>query len=335
MAPRLRSIWPHAGATFVDATPTTWQLLLAAGWTGQKDLTLISTGEALPRPLADRLLPGAKRLWNLYGPTEATIWATGDEVQPGEHSVPIGTPLPGRGIMILDGDGKPVEEGELRLSGGIAQGYVGNREAFPCVERDGARWYATGDRVRRRTDGRLEYLGRLDVQLKLRGHRIQPGEIENVLRSHPSVLDAIVQLRPDPAGDDRLVAYVVTQSQSVDDLSRLNEWQCVYDAEYADTQPSEPAFNTAGWRSSFTGRPFSRSEMENWLSGTVERLRPHARGRVLELGCGTGLCLFQLAGESSEWHATDISPAAIGKVAVEVAARVGHTSFATAVMPTT
>jgi len=181
------------------------------------------SGEALRRWRRSPL--GELRLLNGYGPTEGVITATILEVE-GEvaaGAVPIGLPLAGRTALVLDRDGQLVPEGvagELCLGGPLlARGYAGRpdvtAERFlpdPFSTEPGARLYRTGDRVRRRPDGGLEFLGRIDRQVKVRGFRVEPGEIEAALARHPAVREAVVDTRPDGAGGRRLVAWILPAS---------------------------------------------------------------------------------------------------------------------------
>ncbi|MET8131786.1 MupA/Atu3671 family FMN-dependent luciferase-like monooxygenase [Streptomyces sp. NPDC005251] len=183
---------------------------------------LLVGGEALPAPLAERLatlLPG--RAHNMYGPTEATVWATTASVGvPGPAKpVTIGRPLANVRAYVVDAHLRPTAAnvpGELLLGGpGVARGYLGRpaltAERFvpdPFSADPGARLYRTGDLVRRRADGDLEFLGRLDHQVKVLGHRIELGEIENTLGAHPDVRAVVVTVRGD-GGHSRLVAYCV------------------------------------------------------------------------------------------------------------------------------
>jgi amino acid adenylation domain-containing protein/thioester reductase-like protein len=210
-----------SGATVMQATPATWAMLLEAGWPGRPGLLALCGGEALAPSLAARLLPRVGALWNLYGPTEATIWATAQPVDfalleacAEQPCLPLGAPLAGLGAAVLDDRLAPLPDGvagELYLAGaGLADGYLGDpagtAERFPALAA-GQRLYRTGDRVRR-ADGALLFLGRRDDQIKHRGHRIEPGEIEAHLRRHPGVADAAVALRDDAPGGPALVAYL-------------------------------------------------------------------------------------------------------------------------------
>jgi natural product biosynthesis luciferase-like monooxygenase protein/amino acid adenylation domain-containing protein/FkbM family methyltransferase len=217
------------GVTHLQCTPSMAGLLAAdaASFAALGSLrALLVGGEALPadlaRTLRTALAPGGGELWNLYGPTETTVWSLAQRVED-EEPVPIGRPIRNTAIRLLDRDLRPVPvgvPGEVFLGGdGVAAGYrrrpALTAERFlpdPFDGRPGDRLYRTGDLARFRPDGRLDFLGRLDHQVKVRGHRIEPGEIEAALRSHPAVQDAVVVARPDAPGGSGavgLVAYVV------------------------------------------------------------------------------------------------------------------------------
>jgi amino acid adenylation domain-containing protein len=189
---------------------------------------VMASGEALPADLARRFferLPGA-RLHNLYGPTEAAVDVTSWTCEPGstEAVIPIGRPIANLEIRILDRLARPLPmgaPGELCIGGaGLARGYLGRPDLtadrfIPDPERSGDRLYRTGDLARWRADGWLEYLGRIDHQVKIRGMRIEPGEIESALASFPAVREAVVLAREDRPGHKMLVAYLVPRDGSL------------------------------------------------------------------------------------------------------------------------
>ena len=218
----LRRLVDNARLDVMQATPATWRMLLEVGWRGNDAIKIISTGEALPRELADRLLPCCGELWNLYGPTETTVYSALCRVHPGSGPILVGKPVDNTQIHIVDRNmqvqpiGVP---GELLIGGdGLAAGYRGRpdltEEKFipdPLSGVAGSRLYRTGDLALWRRDGTLEVIGRIDHQIKLRGFRIELGEIESVLAQVAGITQAVVHCREDTPGDKRLVAYVTAE----------------------------------------------------------------------------------------------------------------------------
>ncbi|WEV29238.1 non-ribosomal peptide synthetase [Streptomyces sp. 71268] len=215
----LADLFTAGGATIGQATPLVWRALLEAGWAGGLRVAL-SGGEPLPVPLATELRARCASVWNLYGPTETTVWSTGHRFDPRDgRAVPVGRPLPGTTLHVLDTELRPVPAGrlgEVWIGGDkVARGY--HRLPDLTDERfrpdpygpPGARFYRTGDLGRLRPDGVLELSGRADRQVKIRGHRVEPGEVEVCLTEHPEVVHAVVVARPDADGP-RLVAHVQT-----------------------------------------------------------------------------------------------------------------------------
>ena len=219
------------GATIVHATPTTWQLLLEAGFTG-KGLKRAIGAEPLPRDLCTRLLVEDPSLYNFYGPTETTVWSTVHQFTSKEEPIVIGRPLDNTQVYILDRNLQPVPIGvlgEVYIGGdGVTRGYLHRpdltAEKFipnPFSHSASARMYRTGDMGRYLPDGSIEFQGRGDNQVKVRGYRIELGEIESVLGSHASVKDCVVVAREDVAGDRRLVGYVVANDGCLIDRAQL------------------------------------------------------------------------------------------------------------------
>jgi amino acid adenylation domain-containing protein len=222
----LAALMARSSATVVQATPTTWRLLLNAGWRNGNGVTILCGGEALSRPLADHLLATGAELWNVYGPTETTVWSTVHRVRSTDGPVPIGHPIANTRVYLLGPDLRPVvagETGELVIGGdGLARGYR-NRPGLtadkfipdPFSAEPGRRLYRTGDLARFLPDGTLECLGRMDHQVKIRGYRIELGEIEAALAQHPSVREAVVVAREESPGDKRLIAYLVPGNDQI------------------------------------------------------------------------------------------------------------------------
>jgi amino acid adenylation domain-containing protein len=219
-----------AGVTFMQATPTSWQMLLEAGWQGDSELVAVSAGEPLNPGLAEQLVSRCRVLWNAYGPTETTVWSTVGRVEAGER-ITIGRPIANTRAYILDSQLEPVPvgvAGELVIGGdGVAAGYLNRPEEtdarfLPDPHVRVGHAFRTGDRARFLPDGRIEHLGRLDDQIKLRGYRIEPGEIEAILSSHPEVDSAVVVARDRPTAGRSLVAYLVPKA-SMPPVSELRD----------------------------------------------------------------------------------------------------------------
>lgn len=217
---QLRELIESSSASAMQATPSTWRMLVDAGWSGGDGFKALIGGESLPQDLASQLLSRTGSLWNMYGPTETTVWSTCWKVENPEQGVSIGRPIANTEVAILDERQQPCPigvPGEICIGGaGVTLGYLQRPEltAERFVANAGftdGRMYRTGDRGRWRADGLLEHMGRLDFQVKLRGHRIELGEIEANLTSHPQVARAVVIVREDQPGDARLVAYVVAK----------------------------------------------------------------------------------------------------------------------------
>ena len=219
--------------SLLQATPSTWRLLLESGWQGGEGIKGLCGGEPLPADLSADLLPRLSELWNMYGPTETTVWSTTHRVRGEERPVPIGKPIANTQVYVLDDSGKLCPRGvrgELWIAGaGVAEDYwqrpelTNERFVADPFGAPGARMYRTGDIGRLRFDGVLECAGRTDFQVKIRGHRIELGEIETVLLQHPSVSRAVVDARTLPGAGLSLCAYVVGAEGSAPDPQLLRD----------------------------------------------------------------------------------------------------------------
>lgn len=228
----LSELLDRSGATIVSATPTTWSMLIGAGWPGKAGLLAISAGETLTDHLAAELRRRCRAVWNGAGPTEATVYHSGAFL-PDEAPVTIGSPLPGVRVYVMDERqqlqpcGVP---GEIVVAGaGVTRGYLNRPEETarrfrPDPFVDGERMYHTGDRGRLLADGRLQHLGRYDAQVKIRGFRVELGEVESVLLAHPDIREVAVDVRTDPTAGPRLIAYVVADVADAADGAGLRRW---------------------------------------------------------------------------------------------------------------
>jgi amino acid adenylation domain-containing protein len=326
----------------------------------------VASGEVLPGDLNERfrnLMPSAA-LYNLYGTSEVWDVTWYDPQEPSvaprsgggiARTVPIGRPIWNVRTYVLDERLQPVPigvPGELYVGGaGLARGYLGRpaltAERFiedPFVR--GARMYRTGDLARWRSDGNLEFLGRTDHQVKVRGYRIEPGEIEAALLRHSAVREAVVVARDD-GEDKRLVAYLVPEpddrryftgaeastASTLDGHSgtapldccigrdadrhassgdlKVTQWQAVWDDAYRQSRGDDRQFDTSGFISSYDGQAIPTEEIREWVNNAVDRVLALGPRRVLEIGCGVGLLLWRIAPQCEQYHATDLSSEAV------------------------
>lgn len=235
---RLRRLVDDGTVTVMQATPATWRLLKQADWTPRPGFKGLIGGEAAPIDLVSHFVPRLGSLWNMYGPTEATVWASCCRLVADGKVPPIGKPLPGYRFHVLDDDLQPVPSGmlgQLAISGvGLATGYHRDPEKtaqlFPTLRFDGqpVRVYLTGDLVVAHPDGNFVFHARKDNQIKLRGHRIEPGEIEHAIHATGQVNEAVVLLKAGETADDaQLVAFVVMKPGVALDLASLRKTMAV------------------------------------------------------------------------------------------------------------
>jgi len=227
---QLRNEVASLGVTLVQATPSVWKIFLDSEKT-PSFRKILCGGETLPEELAARLLDVSLEAWNVYGPTETTIWSTCGLIKQG-GPISIGRPIGNTQVYVLDEEMEPVPvgvAGELYIGGdGLARGYIGQAGltaqrfvANPFTQ--GKRLYRTGDRVRWRAGGELEFLGRMDEQVKIRGYRIEPAEVEAALLKHEQVKQALVMVREDEPGEKSLVGYVATGEGTSIEITQVRE----------------------------------------------------------------------------------------------------------------
>jgi len=335
---------------------------------------LITGGEACSSQVIDRWAVN-RRFFNAYGPTETTIWATAAELHPGDSPRLIGRPTLNSLVYILDANQNLLPAGipgELCIGGeGIARGYL-HRPAL-TVERfvdfglpildfglhpeqpnpkskiqnpKSLRLYRTGDRALFHPDGSLEFLGRVDQQIKIRGFRVELGEIEAALHRHPAIQDAAVIVSGDASNEKRLIAYVClnyehSQRHQFQALEQqmIRQWQVLYEETYEGRgqkaegrgqgaegrgqgvggRRGDGLFDTTGWRSSYTGEDIPLEQMREWVGDRLHQIRALKPERILEIGCGKGLLLFQLASHCQTYVGTDFSREALASIDCQLA----------------
>lgn len=273
------------------------------------------------------------RLLNAYGTTEAcvsSVWydtARLDRDAAHTGNVPVGGPLPHVRLYVLDGAGEPVPPGvpgELHIAGpGVGLGYLDDGAATaerflpdPYAPEPGGRMYRTGDRVRQLRSGALDFLGRTDTQVKVRGSRIDLAEVERTAAEVAAVADFVADVREDEHGAARLVGYLRPADSRDGSLEqdRVAQWRLIHDEDSYNEAAAQADFNTSGWISSYTQEPIPDADMREWLDETAARILRQPAGRVLEIGCGTGLVLLRVARGAERYVATDIAAGALAYV---------------------
>ncbi|MEM7351602.1 MAG: amino acid adenylation domain-containing protein, partial [Acidobacteriota bacterium] len=321
--------------TNLEFVPSVLRLFLEDPGLAQRPASILRAsvgGEELTADLARRYFERIGGvLHHGYGPTEAAVDATAWLCDPQriESVVPIGRPLANYTVHLLSFGGELAgadEAGELAIGGaGLARGYLGRAgltaaqfQPDPLSDKPGSRLYRTGDLARRRASGELEFLGRIDHQVKVRGVRIEPGEITAALIEHPAVLEAAVVPRAIGTGT-ALAAYVVRDSRWPDRPGaeageHVADWEANFDEVYQQPTEADPTFDIAGWDSTYSGDPLPAAEMRAWLQDTMAGIRSLDPRRVLEIGCGTGMLVHQLVDQCEHYVGTDISAPALAQL---------------------
>ena len=232
---KLKNLLERYDVNVCMTTPSTWRLILEAGWQGHNEFEIIAAGEALPKDLAQKLLPRGQSLWNMYGPTETTVVSVLGEIRANDQQITIGRATTDTELYLLDQNQNPVpdgETGELYVGGPqIALGYLG------ASEHDQRRFtknfinpespyllYRTSDLCYQGHDGRYYYQGRIDHQVKIRGYRIELTEVESVLAQHPEIHRCHIVVNDDQHAGKRLVAYYQPKAEKCPTYLDLREF---------------------------------------------------------------------------------------------------------------
>lgn len=315
--------------SIMQATPSSWRMILDSGWNMPLNLKVLCGGEALSADLAHSLLTKCSSLWNMYGPTETTIWSTIKQISNYDAPISIGKPIANTQVYILDQYLKAVRPGgigDIYIGGdGLARAYFNrpdlSRSVFmkdPFSNDPNARMYRTGDLGKYLPEGEILCLGRIDNQVKIRGHRIEPGAIEVALQAQQGVKEAVVIAREDRPGDKKLVAYIVPENPEED--KKGPSWQERWEDLYKRGIQSESDLNISQQQldiavaQEISGRSDIREEVEEWLAQSVNRLRDLRAKNVMEVGCGGGQLVFELAPDTAHFIATDYAETAIVKL---------------------
>ncbi|MEE2732254.1 MAG: amino acid adenylation domain-containing protein [Pseudomonadota bacterium] len=320
VGPALTDLLMLRQITHGTLTPTV--LLATRPPAGSALRRIISAGEAVTQAA---LAPWGEKceIINAYGPTEASVCATMSVPWSSAECLPsIGESIGVTDVLILDSHLRqcPVGvTGEIYLTGpGLARNYINqpgltaSRFLANPFAGAGERMYRTGDLGAWQRDGTVQYQGRNDQQLKIRGHRVEPSEVCAVLTGLDPIREAVVSLGKTPKRDPMLVAYLMVDSNQAEMVALENEqvrlWSQI-EAGFGNRNPlsEDPAFETRGWNSSYTGEPLSVSEITEYVDETVARIQQLSPGRLLDIGCGTGLIGFRLLSFLAQYTGTDLA----------------------------
>jgi amino acid adenylation domain-containing protein len=349
--PLLQQTLFNSEATVFHCVPSQLEELLAIGPLPPTLRAIMCGGERLGSETVERLRAVSRaRLWNVYGPTEATVDATAFALDSTVNSttVPIGTPIPNLTASIVGRDNQVLPfgaVGEIHLGGvGVARGYLDRTDdtSFSVEPVTGERQYATGDWGRMTAGGILEFLGRRDRQLKRRGVRIEPADIERLALGHRAVGAAhVCTAKGLGSAPERIVAFVAPRREweavsDLDDASaKTADWNEVFATAYEKVDFNiDPFVNTHGWIDSVSRAPIPQEEIVSAADEAAARIRRWRPKRVLEIGCGTGLLLFRLAQDCLVYDAVDCSQQALDYVAYHLRALgLSHVSLVRASIP--
>ncbi|GEO12157.1 non-ribosomal peptide synthetase, partial [Segetibacter aerophilus] len=321
--------------THLHTTPSFLTSLDPYNLTGLK--RVIAGGDLCKKELADKWRNTAS-FYNEYGPTETTVTAieymANLDKDEKVSNLPIGKPIGNVSTYIVDQHNNicPVGiPGELYIGGvQVGRGYLNRAnltaEKFvlnPFVANSKERLYRTGDIAKWQSDGNIQFLGRIDDQVKIRGYRIEIGEIENVLEETDLVEEAVVIAKPEDESNLKLISYYVPSLDVIKAKERelyekqVLTWNALYNTEYLAPKLDDsvdPEFDIIGWNDSFTGLPIPEKQMQYWLKDIVDVIFSEKPNNVLEIGCGTGLIYYQLAGKVNKYIGTDFSRSSVAQI---------------------
>ena len=335
----LLSLLEEKEVTVMQATPSTWQMILDSGWQKKMNVKVLSGGEPLPFDLATKLLGLSDELWNMYGPTETTIWSTIKQIKPNDTTLTIGCPINNTQIYIVDEHGNVLpdnEVGEIYIGGeGVAEGYLNRPELTDekfvndwISQKPKAKLYRTGDLGKILSTGEIQCLGRTDHQVKIRGHRIELGEIEAIISKQDGIKHAVVMAREDALNDKRLIAYVTLESEedaNKDTVTWKEHWDTIYEIGAKDQeQLSAENQNIDGiLLEHLANSEDLKKQAAEWLSTSVERIKEIKASRIYEIGSGAGQILYEVAPTAEHYIATDYAEVAINNINLHIAAEPG------------
>lgn len=318
----LLSIIEERNISMMQATPSTWQMMIDSEWKKPYQLKVLCGGEALKKELADQLLKRCTELWNMYGPTETTIWSTIKKVNPADQQITIGLPINQTQIYIMDELGRILPAGipgEICIGGdGVADGYLNrpelSNEKFIAGEHSGQMIYKTGDLGKQLENGEYLCLGRIDQQVKIRGHRIELGEIEAIISKQEGIKQAVVLAREDVPSEKRLIAYLLLEDKmDQDNLWWKDRWDALYDIGAASKQ--DLALSEQNLDDSLLEHYENSADLAlqaaEWLHASAERIKSLGSKKIFEIGSGAGQLLFELAPGAEYYMATDYAQTAI------------------------
>lgn len=215
-AQHLRSLIERHNVSIMQGTPALWRMLLSGNWTTPKPIKMLVGGEALPKDLLPAMLNSANAVWNMYGPTETTVWSTCFEIKSADQPILIGKPIDNTEVFIVNEELIKVKDGcqgELLIGGdGVSAGYykkpaLTNEKYLVSDQLSSGRLYRTGDLVVQEACGNLRYVNRIDNQIKLRGFRMEPGDIEHFIDLYDGITQSCVVVSELQPGDQRLVCF--------------------------------------------------------------------------------------------------------------------------------